>query len=206
MSYKLLFFCFCFFCIHVTYWLYCLPGPEEESSGVTSYGDQAEGNQVVLGEIQHIEAHQRAPTSALSTTAQEKLDALQDAISVLVVRYDKEVFMRPKKVRLRNICDRYELEGKQDKVFIPNVWRKYLRTNDERDVVVVTQMHLAKLDVLQRFLEHWDGGFSVTLFLNTSTSWQLPKLLLDNYTSILERHNIDLHLVAMEGVSTLNFF
>ena len=137
----------------------------------------------------------------LSNYAKEKLATFQDKLSKLVYQFRRDVFHRPERTKLRDICARFEREGKEDKIFIPNVWKKYSYIDPDSDIVVVTQMHEGKFNVLDRFLRHWDGGFSATFHLNTTSAYLLPELLRTTYRSVLERRNIDVHIVAMEGVS-----
>ena len=140
----------------------------------------------------------------LSNYAKEKLATFQDKLSELVYRFRKDVFHRTEKPKLKDICARFEREGTEDKIFIPNVWKQYSELNVESDIAVVTQMHEGKLNVLDRFLRHWDGAFSVAFFVNTTSAHTLPELLRTTYRTVLERRNIDVHIVAKEGVKSLH--
>lgn len=147
----------------------------------------------------HVErpAHQN---DELSDFAKEKLDVFQDKLSELVFKFRRDVFDRPEKPKLKDICARFEREGKEKRIFVPNVWKAHSSVDANKDVVVVTQLHEGKLPSLYRFLHQWEGGFSVALSLNTTTAHTLPDLLRTRFPEILERTNIDIHIAASEGV------
>ena len=87
----------------------------------------------------------RSDLGGLSNYAKQKLSTFQDKLSELVYKFRKDVFHRPEKPKLKDICERYEREGKEDKVFIPNVWKRYTSIDPDSDIVVVTQMHEGKI-------------------------------------------------------------
>ena len=65
-------------------------------------------------------------------------------------------------------------------------------------------MHEGKLTALERFVRNWDGGISIALYVNVSTVFNMSRLIAEKYPAILEKRNIDVHLVARHGVCILH--
>ncbi len=139
-------------------------------------------------------------TNDLSEFAKDKLHVFQQQLSQLLFRFRKDIFHRPERPKLKDVCARYEREASDDKIFKANIWKDYVELNPGFDIVVVTQMHEGKLKALSKFLQHWTGGFSVALYLNMTSAHTLPDILRMEYPAILERRNIDIHITAKEGV------
>ena len=67
-------------------------------------------------------------------------------------------------------------------------------------------MHEGKLTALERFVRNWDGGMSIALYVNVGIVFNMSRLIAEKYPAILEKRNIDVHLVARHGVCILHIF
>ena len=133
-----------------------------------------------------------------------KLTALKKHVAELVIKYQRESHKLQSQKRENSICQRYRNEGKLERIVIPNVWGQFLERNKKDSIFVSTQMHEGKLTALERFVRNWDGGISIALYVNVSTVFNMSRLIAEKYPAILEKRNIDVHLVARHGVCILH--
>ena len=95
-------------------------------------------------------------------------------------------------------CFLYIMEGRMQRTTLTNVWDNYT-SYDADDVALVTQTSQDRIGRIQRLLEHWEGPVSLTIYVDLQ---KLPIFMqkVSQCPSLLTRQNIDLHLVANEGV------
>ena len=76
---------------------------------------------------------------------------------------------------------------------------------DYKDITMVSQLTLDRINLLNVHASHWTGPMSVTVYVERK---HLPELgsVLSLMDPVLQRSNIDLHIVLKEGVGILTYF
>lgn len=102
-------------------------------------------------------------------------------------------------------CERYNAEARESKIHLANVWKTVSKNDTTTDtttdtVTLVTQMGEERLEVIDRVLQNWPGPVSVAVYISSKSVANLPKTLLQMNSSLLNRENVDLHLVLKSGV------
>ncbi len=98
-------------------------------------------------------------------------------------------------------CTRYTHEARvKSRHNVTNIWSELNIVNKD-DIAFVTQMTVHRMFVLALVAEHWTGPIDVAMQAKPEELELIPKAF-KNYTSLLNRKNIQLHVVIEEGVST----
>ena len=97
-------------------------------------------------------------------------------------------------------CTRYKHEARvKSRHNVTNIWSELNVVNKE-DISFVTQMTVRRMFVLALVAEHWTGPIDVAMQAKPEELELIPKVF-KNYTTLLNRKNIQLHVVIEEGVS-----
>ena len=97
-----------------------------------------------------------------------------------------------------DFCEGYFRGGKQSKVAIPQMWIKP-NNHFEHNISLVTQLNYERIPLLNKLTLHWTGLTSSTLYFDMDFLSHITKTII-NCSMILERDNVDLHLVAKAEV------
>lgn len=104
---------------------------------------------------------------------------------------------------ITTVCRTYKQEGKH---FFHQSRRTFLdifstfNNYSKDDVTLVTQMSLQRMQILKIVAQYWDGPMSVALQVEPE-DFIIMGDHFRNAQYLLERHNIDFHIVAAKGVS-----
>ncbi len=128
----------------------------------------------------------------------KKLEAVSYSLRKLTSLHNQTKNQYSKK---HNICDIYYKEGKQKRAVISNVWKQFTNVGYD-DVTLVTQMSIDKMPSLIRILKTWTGPVSVAFYIKLNTSQSALESIMSE-TSVVSKDNMDIHLVAGFGVSSI---
>ena len=81
-----------------------------------------------------------------------------------------------------------------------SLWKEYLDV-DYRDITMVLQLTVDRINLLSVHGSHWTGPMSVTVYVKRKHLLDLGSML-STMDQVLQRNNIDLHIVLKEGVGT----
>ena len=76
---------------------------------------------------------------------------------------------------------------------------------DYKDITMVLQLTLDRINLLNLHASHWTGPMSVTIYVGRKHLRDLGSVL-SVMDSILQRNNIDFHIVLKEGVGVITYF
>ena len=95
-------------------------------------------------------------------------------------------------------CTIYNHYANRKRTTVMSLWREYLDV-DYKDITMVLQLTMDRINLLNVHAYHWTGPMSVTVYLERK---HLPDLgsILSVMDQVLQRNNIDLHIVLKEGV------
>ena len=133
-----------------------------------------------------------------------KLQTLKHKIVLLSQKLSMIKFGNVTQKSRKPVCTRYKNEGKiQSRHNITNIWSNENIINKD-DISFVTQLTLKRMPALALVAEHWSGPIDVALYVNQE---ELPLVhaKVTNYTSLLNRKNIQLHIVIAQGVCLILF-
>ena len=99
-----------------------------------------------------------------------------------------------------NICAVYDADAKLKRFYAASVWNDQLQIIPD-DVTFVTQLSLNRIHLIDMIIKQWSGPLSVALCLGTKDLLSVEQEIV-KYPAILERSNIDFHMVLASGVSS----
>ena len=101
------------------------------------------------------------------------------------------------------LCTHYNNEGKEEfhrnRTVFRNIW-KNLHSFSPKDVTLVTQLTLAKINVLEMVAKHWPGPISIAIHISAD-ELKKTKSTFSKHQYLLSRKNIDVSVVLAKGVS-----
>ena len=130
----------------------------------------------------------------------KKLRILRHKIALLSQELLEIKFGNTTQKSRKPVCTRYKNEGRiTARHNITNIWSNENIINRD-EISFVTQLTLKRMPALALVAEHWSGPIDVALYVKQE---ELPLVhaKVRNYTSLLNRKDIQLHIVIAEGVS-----
>ena len=100
-----------------------------------------------------------------------------------------------------NGCELYLADSKRKHFTVMSLWRKFLDVSDY-EVTMAIQLSVDRIELLDLHDKHWTGPMSVTLYVQLRQMTQL-KNYVTSMTSLLQRNNVDIHIVVNAGVRTV---
>ena len=76
---------------------------------------------------------------------------------------------------------------------------KQYTSYDQYDMSYITQLSLDRLQNVEQLLKHWEGPITLVVYCTDSDLWYLTSYL-NNFSLLLKRTNIAIHVVYKEGV------
>ena len=125
---------------------------------------------------------------------QDKLNDLAKSVANINFNYGKPTNTN------KPTCTRYRTESRvRHRYNVTNIWSSVNVINKE-DITLVTQMTTKRMGVLTKIAEHWSGAISVAVYARKE---ELSLIVdsLKNHTLLLNRKNIEFHIVIEDGVS-----
>ena len=104
----------------------------------------------------------------------------------------------------RALCDVYNHDANRKRITVTSLWKEYLDV-DYQDITMILQLTVDRVNLLSVHVSHWTGPISVTIYIARKHLLDLGSILC-TMDSVLQRNNIDLHIVLKEGVGTKIFF
>ena len=124
---------------------------------------------------------------------QDKLDDLAQSVAKINFNYGKPVTNKP-------TCTRYRTESRvRHRYNVTNIWSSVNVINEE-DITFVTQMTTKRMSVLSKIAEHWSGPINVAVYARKEELSLIVESL-KNHTLLLNRKNVEFHVVIEDGVS-----
>ena len=99
-----------------------------------------------------------------------------------------------------SLCAEYSKDAEHEQFYISQIWKNQLSIEPE-SITYVTQLTLNRLDLIDKIQEQWSGPLSVSIYLEIDEIVSFKEKM-SSYPSVIERDNIDLHIVVATGVST----
>ena len=136
----------------------------------------------------------------------QKLHSLNNTLFSLMSNAEffktyNETFVNNQTSNGRDICDVYDEDAKHRRFFVPSVWKEYLSVESD-DITLVTQLSFNRFYLIDLLIKHWSGPLSITIYVNTE-QLQVFGGALATHPTLLERENIDFHIVMESGVCKL---
>ena len=125
---------------------------------------------------------------------QDKLNDLAKSVADINFNYGKPTNTN------KPTCTRYRTESRvRHRYNVTNIWSSVNVINKE-DITFVTQMTTKRMGVLTKVAEHWSGPINVAVYARKE---ELSLIVdsLKNHTLLLNRKNIEFHVVIEDGVS-----
>ena len=98
------------------------------------------------------------------------------------------------------LCDVYNHDANRKRITVTSLWKEYLDV-DYQDITMVLQLTVDRINLLSVHASHWIGPMSVTIYIKRKHLLDLGSIL-STMDPVLQRNNIDLHIVLKEGVGT----
>lgn len=131
----------------------------------------------------------------------------EDRLGILLKNIDKlrkETSIQRKRYILKRSgrvnCKIFQLEGFMKRSELLQIWRDDSHIYTECDVSLTTHLTLDKMSMLSGLLDYWPGPISVALYFDPFLFDQTIRIF-KQYPNILERRDLDMHIVVMKGVS-----
>ena len=129
---------------------------------------------------------------------QDKLNNLAQGVANINFSYGKPTNTN------KPTCTRYRTESRvRHRYNVTNIWSP-LNVINEEDITFVTQMTTKRMGVLSKVAEHWSGPINVAVYARKE---ELSLIVdsLKNHTLLLNRKNIEFHVVIEDGVSNFSY-
>ena len=139
----------------------------------------------------------------VNQTFNKKLRIIEETVNRLLDNED--FYRRYKRFQLEttanlSLCAEYRKDAEREQFYISQIWKNELSIEPE-SITYVTQLTLNRLYLIDKIQEQWSGPLSVSLYLDIDEVLSFKEKL-SYYPSVIERDNIDLHIVLATGVST----
>ncbi len=104
-----------------------------------------------------------------------------------------------------NTCDQYKKQADIKYSMVPRVWSS-LNSYERDDVTLVGDLEINDIEWLNLVIRNWSGSLSVTVYIDVKDEGHLAILrqLHMEYPVLMNRVNLDIHLVAKAGVSIVS--
>ena len=96
-----------------------------------------------------------------------------------------------------NECELYLADSKRKHFTVTSLFRKFFDVINY-DVTMAIQLSVDRIKLLDLHDKHWAGPMSVTLYVQLRHMTQLKYVT--SMTSLLQRNNVDIHIVVNTGV------
>ena len=103
-----------------------------------------------------------------------------------------------------NGCELYLADSKRKHFTVTSLWRKFCDLN-YYDVTMAIQLSVDRIELLGLHDKHWAGPMSMTLYVQVRQMTRL-KHYVTSMTSLLQRNNVDIHIVVNTGVRKYHLF
>lgn len=128
----------------------------------------------------------------------KKMDRMQNNADVFEMQ--KRLWTEHQKRMNYSVCDTYAQEGNNmSRFYESSIFKDYLHINPD-DVTLVTQLTVDRIYLLHLLVEYWSGPISLAIYVEVDQLSTLKREVL-SYPSIIDRNNVDVHIVLATGVS-----
>ena len=138
-----------------------------------------------------------------NSTFHKKLRILEETVNRLLDNkdfYKRYKTLHSEKIENLSLCTEYTTDAKHEKFYISQIWKNELSIKPG-SVTYVTQLTMSRLNLIDKIQEQWSGPLSISIYLELDEILSFKEKLL-YYSSVIERDNIDFHIVLATGVST----
>ena len=143
-----------------------------------------------------------------NATFHKKLRILEETVERLLDNkdfYQRYKTLHSDKMENMSLCTEYTTDAKHEKFYISQIWKNELSI-EPGSVTYVTQLTMSRLNLIDKIQEQWSGALSISIYLEIDEILSFKEKLL-YYSSVIERDNIDFHIVLATGVrSTFMMF
>ena len=96
-------------------------------------------------------------------------------------------------------CSIYNADAEHKRFVIPSIWKNYLSVKLD-DITFVTQLSFNRFYLIELIAKQWSGPLSIAIYVQVDHLPSFEKVFL-TYPSLVDRDNLDIHLVLASGVS-----
>ena len=96
-------------------------------------------------------------------------------------------------------CSIYNSDAEHKRFVIPSIWKNYLSVKPD-DITFVTQLSFSRFYLTELIAKQWSGPLSIAIYVQVDRLPSFEKVF-STYPSLVDRDNLDIHIVLASGVS-----